>query len=146
MILVSACLLGINTRYDGKNSRNQKVIECLHELEEPFLPVCPEQLGGLPTPRNPTHLQKSGEMVLDKKSKAIMSDGTDVSENFRRGAKETLKLAEEFGADRAILKSDSPSCGVYRVSKSLGKKEEGKGVTAALLSRNGIELMTEKDL
>lgn len=146
MILVSACLLGVDCRYDGENSLNEEVIETLHNTEERFIPICPEQLGGLPTPRKPTHLSKEGDKILDGEGKAIMSDGSDVTSNFRKGAEEVLKLARKFNADRAILKSGSPSCGVHKFRKNDEKVCGGMGVAAALLARKGIDVMDEKEI
>lgn len=99
-ILVSACLLGVNCRYAGDG----KLIPEMRELMEvaQLVPVCPEVLGGLPTPRTPA--ERRGEQV-------IMRDGTDVTAQFRRGAQEALQLAKLFGAKTAVLKERSPSCG-----------------------------------
>lgn len=91
--LVSACLLGIKCRYDGESNLNEKVIELAKE--ETLIPVCPEQLGGLPTPREPA--EQRGERVITK-------SGRDVTKNFVRGAKQVLKLAKLFGTNEAILK------------------------------------------
>ncbi len=137
-VLVSACLMGLNTRYDGKNS------ECgdlhLKDGEIP-IPVCPEQLGGLPTPREPAEIENgSGEGVISGAVKVItIHDGIDVTDNFSRGAQEALKIAEIFGCKRAVLKSKSPSCG-YGIIYRKGKLTSGNGVTAALFDQNGIEI------
>lgn len=146
MILVSACLLGVNCRYDGENSRDENTLEYIRKSGEGVIPVCPEQLGGLPTPRNPSTLPEGGEEVLDRGGKVIMRGWGNVSSKFRKGAEETLKLAEIFDVDKAILKSDSPSCGRDIIPKNFQKRGKGTGVTAALLKRNGIEIITEKDL
>ena len=100
MILVSACLLGCACRYDGQS----KPHPLAQELAKRGLavPVCPEQLGGLPTPRNPS--ERRGDRV-------VMSDGRDVTAEYRRGAEEALRLAELFDCGTAILKEKSPSCG-----------------------------------
>jgi uncharacterized protein YbbK (DUF523 family) len=137
MKLVSACLLGTRCRYDGRSKRNNKVIALLQN--EILIPVCPEQLGGLPTPRIPS--EQRNERVYSQ-------TGEDVTEYFIRGAEEILRLAELYGIKEAILKQRSPSCGcgqIYDGSFS-GRIIEGDGVTAALLKRNGIKVITEEDL
>ena len=129
MILVSACLLGCACRYDGKS----KPYPLAQELAKRGLavPVCPEQLGGLSTPRNPS--ERRGERV-------VMSDGRDVTAEYRRGAEETLRLARLYGCTAAVLKEKSPSCGCGRVYDGTfsGTLTDGDGVTAELLAANGI--------
>ena len=137
MKLCSACLLGIKCRYDAKGKPDKKVIALAKR--EIIIPVCPEQLGGLSTPRKPA--EQKGSRVLRK-------SGKDVTENFKRGADETLKLAKLFGIKQAILKQRSPSCGcglIYDGSFS-GKTIRGDGVTTSLLKRNKIRVITEEDL
>ena len=147
MKLVSACLLGIRCTFEGKDNRNEKVLELLKK--EVLIPVCPEQLGGLSTPRIPQEIVGgSGEDVLDGKCKVLNKAGEDVSKQFIRGAEETLKLAKIFGIKEFIGKARSPSCGcgeIYDGSFS-GRLVKGNGVTTALLKRNGIKVMTEEDL
>jgi len=147
MKLVSACLLGIKSTWDGKSKKNEKIIEL--SKKEILIPVCPEQLGGLPTPRIPQEIQGcSGEKVLDGKCKVKNKTGKDVTKQFIKGAKETLKIAKLFKVKEFIGKSKSPSCGcgeIYDGSFS-GKLIKGDGVTTALLKRNGIKVITEKDL
>ncbi len=124
MFIVSACLAGLNTRYDGESRPNKEVIDLVKKGEA--LPVCPEQLGGLPTPRKRSEIENgNGEDVLDGKTKVISEEGRDVTSNFICGAQETLKIAKLVGAKEALLKSNSPAC---------------SGVTAALLKRNGIKV------
>ncbi|MGB9854864.1 MAG: DUF523 domain-containing protein [Candidatus Bathyarchaeales archaeon] len=137
MKLCSACLLGVKCRYNGESALNQKVIALLKA--EILIPVCPEQLGGLPTPREPAELK--GDRVITK-------SGRDVTENFVRGAKQVLELAKLFGIKKAILKQGSPSCGCGRISdeKISGGAAKGYGITAALLKENGIEVISEEDL
>ncbi|MBS7607686.1 MAG: DUF523 domain-containing protein [Candidatus Bathyarchaeia archaeon] len=137
MKLCSACLLGIKCRYDGKDCRNEKVVELLKI--ELLIPVCPEQLGGLPTPREPAEIV--GGKVLTK-------SGRDVTENFIRGARETLKIVKLLGVKEAVLKQGSPSCGCGRIYNGTfsGKTVEGDGITAALLKKHGIKVITEEDL
>ena len=139
-LLISACLLGIATRYDGK-SKKAISDENLKKLSEKYhlIPVCPEIYGGLPTPRVPS--ERVGERVL-------MSNGNDVTENYVKGAEETLHLAALTGAKKALLKAKSPSCsksGIYDGSFS-GVLKEGMGVTAELLKNNGVEVFDENDI
>ncbi len=137
MKICSACLLGIKCRYDGKDKRNKKVINL--SKTEVLIPVCPEQLGGLSTPREPA--EQRGKKVFTK-------SGKDVSENFRRGAEQVLRTAKLYGIKEAILKQKSPSCGcgqIYDGSFS-GKVIKGDGVTSLLLKKNGIKVITEEDL
>ena len=149
MKLVSACLLGVRCRWDGKIKGDRKIIELVKK--EILIPVCPEQLGGLPTPRKPCGiLGGNGEDVLNGKAKVLSAkSGEDFTKNFIKGAKETLKIAKIFGIKEAILKQPSPSCGLGKTyaldEKFKNKKVEGNGVTAALLKRHGIKVLTEKD-
>ncbi|MEM2947434.1 MAG: DUF523 domain-containing protein [Candidatus Bathyarchaeia archaeon] len=137
MKLCSACLLGIKCRYDGRDALNEKVIMLLKK--EPLIPVCPEQLGGLPTPRETAEIRYG---------RVITRSGRDVTENFRRGAEEVLKIAKLFGVREAVLKQGSPSCGSGRIYNGTfsGKVIKGDGITAALLKRHGIKVITEEEL
>ena len=108
MILVSACLVGINCKYSGGNNFNQKIFDLVKEGKA--IPICPEQLGGLKTPRKPVELK-----VIDGKRYAIDNEGNDVTENFERGAIEVLKLAKSLNINKAILQPRSPSCGVNKI-------------------------------
>jgi uncharacterized protein YbbK (DUF523 family) len=137
MKLCSACLLGVKCRYDGRSALNRKVIMLLKA--ETLIPVCPEQLGGLPTPREPAEIR--GERVITR-------SGRDVTENFKRGAKEVLKIAKLYGIKEAIMKQGSPSCGSGRIYDGTfsGKTVKGDGVTAAMLKEHGIKVITEEDL
>lgn len=137
MILCSACLLGLRCRYDGKSKGNQKVLELAKS--EALVPICPEQLGGLPTPRPQTEL---------KDGRAVRKDGSDVTEIFQRGAEECLKLARLLNAKRAILKQRSPSCGSGQIYDGTfsGKIVEGDGLTTALLKANAVEVLSEEEL
>ena len=147
MKLVSACLLGIRCRWDEKIKPNKKVLKL--SKGEILIPVCPEQLGGLPTPRIPQEAQYcSGEKVLDGKCKVKNKLGQDVTKQFIKGAKETLKIAKLFRIKEFIGKSKSPSCGfgeIYDGSFS-GKLIKGNGVTTALLKRSRVQVITEKEL
>lgn len=145
--LVSACLLGINCRYDGRNELNERVTRLASG--EFLIPICPEQLGGLGTPREPSEIVGGdGSDVLDGNARVFSRGGRDVTENFLRGAEEVLKIAKSLGAKEAILKSKSPACGCGKIHNGTfsGVLVEGDGVAAALLKRNGIRVVTEEDL
>jgi uncharacterized protein YbbK (DUF523 family) len=137
MIIVSACLAGLHCRYDGGEKSNDEVIRLVAEGKA--IPVCPEQLGGLSTPRLPCEIVNG---------KVMRKDGMDVTAEFERGAHDALTLAKLAGAKSAILKAKSPSCGsghIYDGSFS-GSVIPGDGVFAALCRQNGISLQTEEDL
>jgi uncharacterized protein YbbK (DUF523 family) len=142
MYLISACLAGINCRYDGKNSENELIMKLVKE--EKAILVCPEELGGLPTPR------PSCEIVADRDGikKVKTKSSEDKTKEFLKGAEEALKLAKEHNIKTAILKAKSPSCGVNKIydGSFSGKLIEGNGLTADLLIKNGIEVITEVDL
>jgi uncharacterized protein YbbK (DUF523 family) len=144
MIIISACLAGLETRYDGKHNRIES-IEKLVSQGKAML-VCPEQLGGLPTPRLAAEIVGgNGEDVLNGRAKVIDSGGNDVTKEFIRGAEQALKVAKSVGATQAILKESSPSCGsnlIYNGTFSRSKMD-GFGVTTALLRRHGIEVCSE---
>lgn len=146
-ILVSACLLGKNCKYNGGNNYNSE-IEALASKYN-LIPVCPEQLGGLSTPRLPAEIQQGGgKDVLCGRAKVVRKDGADVSEQFIEGAKEVLNTAKQKNVKLAILKSKSPSCGkgnIYDGTFS-GNLIKGNGVTTDILEENGIKVLTEKDI
>ena len=147
MILVSACLLGINCKYNGDNNKNDKVEEYLNDKQ--FIVVCPEQLGGMSTPREPSEIIKfDGNAVIEGKTSVINNKRLDVTKKFKQGAQEALKIANLYDCKKAILKEGSPSCGSNCINDGTftGKKIPGVGVTAALLKKNGIEVISEKDL
>ncbi|KJS83099.1 MAG: hypothetical protein JM58_13310 [Peptococcaceae bacterium BICA1-8] len=127
MIIVSACLAGINCRYDGKSKISPRVIELVAKGEA--IPLCPEQLGGLSTPREPVNIQ-SGTYVLAGTEKVLTPKGEDVTINFIQGANEVLKIAELVNPSLIILKSKSPSCGKT-------------GVAFKLLCEKGFEVLSE---
>lgn len=135
-LLVSACLLGTPCRYDGKSKRNDAV--CALSEEFTLIPICPEVLGGLPTPRTPS--ERQGKCV-------VMKDGRDVTENYRSGAASALETARREGVCAAVLKERSPSCGsgeIYDGTFS-GVLTAGDGVAAELLRANGIPVLGESD-
>lgn len=136
-ILVSACLLGTPCRYDGASKPCPSVL-ALQETYE-LLPVCPEVMGGLPTPRTPSEIIGS---------RVMMKSGRDVTENYRRGAEEALRIARENNCTLAILKEKSPSCGsgaIYDGSFT-GTLTHGDGVAAALLKAHGIRVVGESEI
>ena len=137
MIIVSACLAGYRCRYDGKIVPDEEIVALMKRGEA--IPVCPEMMGGLPCPRVPAERTADGTRVIAK-------DGRDLTDAYRRGAEETLRMAQLYGCDRAVLKARSPSCGygqIYDGSFS-GTLREGSGVAAELLAENGITV-TLKD-
>ncbi|MBI5598574.1 MAG: DUF523 domain-containing protein [Deltaproteobacteria bacterium] len=137
-VIVSACLVGIKSRYDGRSALNRTVINRLKKGA--FIPVCPEQMGGLPTPRPKSEIGMGNGMgVLEGKASVMDAEGRDVTANFLRGAEAAARVARLSGAKKAILKEGSPSCGVSTV-KSKGKKTRGMGVTTARLKKEGIEI------
>lgn len=135
-ILVSACLLGVSCRYDGK-SKLHPAVEKLME-KHTLIPVCSEIFGGLPTPRAPA--ERQGERIVTK-------DGQDVTAAYRRGAEEVLRLAKLYGCEMAILKERSPSCGSGKIYDGTftGTLTDGFGVTAELLRNSGIRVIGESD-
>ena len=137
MKICSACLLGVRCRYDGKSKLNTKVLQL--SRREILIPVCPEQLGGLPTPRE--FSEKKGERIITR-------SGKDVTANCVRGAREVVRLARLFGVKEAILKQMSPSCGNGKIYDGIFSFRviDGDGVTTSLLKRFGITVQSEDDL
>ncbi len=136
-ILVSACLLGISCRYDGKSKPDERVISLREKYN--LVPVCPEIYGGLSTPRVPS------ERIGDR---TMMQDGSDVTENYRRGAEAALSLYRTLGCEAALLKAKSPSCGVGAIydGSFSGRLTERDGVTAELLKNEGISVFSENEI
>ena len=136
-LLVSACLLGVASRYDGKTAFNSELFELIKNHE--IVPVCPEQLGGLKTPRNPNEI-KDGHVVE--------KNGTDNTREYTKGAEEALRIAKLLNCDLAILKERSPSCGSDMIYDGNFSKTRitGEGITTALLRRNGIRVISEEHL
>lgn len=145
--LISACLLGLPTRYDGSHNRLPRLYRLSRRCR--LIPLCPEQLGGLATPRPPAEISGGdGSAVLDGDAAVLDEAGKDRTAQFLRGARAALQLARLLGVDGAILKSGSPSCGsgfIYDGTFS-GRRHGGDGVTAALLKRCGFPVYTEKSL
>lgn len=140
-ILISACLIGENVKYDGgNNALHVKILEQWKE-EGVLIPLCPEVLGGLSVPRSPCE-------VIEGTSTVICKSGDDVSEAFAKGARESLQIAQEAGVCMAILKARSPSCGkdiIYDGSFT-SRKVNDSGITCKLLQENGIRVFSEEEL
>jgi len=136
-ILVSACLLGCPCRYDGKSKPNAAVLALMEQ--HTLIPVCPEQMGGLATPRAPAERREGG---------VFTQAGMDVTAQYRRGAEEALRLANLYGCTCAILKERSPSCGSGEIYDGSFSRRliAGDGVTAALLKANGIAVCGESEV
>lgn len=138
-LLISLCLLGEPCRYDGKSVPMKS--ETIEALKEKFVlvPVCPEQEGGLPTPRIPAEI---------KEDKVVRRDGIDVTAEYKKGAEAALSLCRAQGIKIALMKAKSPSCGAGRIYDGTfsGTLTEGDGITAKLLSENGIRVYTENEL
>ena len=134
--IVSACLVGKNTKYSGGNNLNEKIVEFLKDKE--YILVCPEVSGGLPIPRFPSEI---------KKDKVINSIGKDVTFEFKLGTQKEIDRVKEFGATKAILKSKSPSCGVNIIYDGTfsGNTISGDGIFVKELIKLGIEILTELD-
>ena len=136
--MISACLLGIHCRYDGKHSLCPDLADFVTSVS--FIPFCPEQLGGLPTPRPPASITGGdGRDILSGGANVVNGSGEDVTDSFKKGAKEALRLAALAGATFAIMKDKSPSCGLRTpyCEKSSGL---GIGVLAALFEMNNIKV------
>lgn len=137
MLLISACLLGENCKYSGGSNRHEGLCRFLEERDH--IPFCPEQAGGLTTPRLPSEIREG---------RVYARDGADVTEAFRSGAEKALALCREKGVTAAILKEGSPSCGCHLVYDGTftGVKIPGQGITANVLQEAGIAVFSEKDL
>lgn len=146
MYLISACLCGVNCKYSGKNNLNKTCLKLLREGKAML--ICPEQLGGLSTPRNPAELNSSAEEVINGSGKVIDNKGNDVTKQFVKGAYEALNIARETGITKAILKEGSPSCGCNLVYDGTftGNKIQGKGLTAHLFEQDGITVFSDEDI
>lgn len=136
-VLISACLMGVFCRYDGKTKQNDKLEALMNQYT--LIPVCPEILGGLPTPRPAVEIQNG---------RAINKEGKDVTDEFERGAKEVLRLAKLYHCDLVILKERSPSCGNQKIYDGTfsGTLVDGNGFTAQLLLDHGIRVIGESQI
>lgn len=136
-ILISACLCGLGCRYDGKSIYYEK----LDQLNQAYtlIPVCPEILGGLPTPRPPAEIQHHRVMTCL---------GTDVTPQYKKGAEETLKIAKMLHCSCAVLKERSPSCGCGKIYDGTFSKtlKSGDGITAGILKQAGIKIFGESQI
>ncbi len=147
MILISSCLLGLKTRYDGEDNAHSLLMKYIHLGQ--YVPVCPEQLGGLSTPRLPAEITDgSGEDVLMGKRTVINIEGRDVTAEFIKGANDAKQIVNSFPITSAILKERSPSCGVHQIynGEFNATLKKGKGVTAALLKEHHIPVHSEEEL
>jgi len=143
MIVISACLIGVNCTYHGGSNLTESL---LHDLESgKLIPICPEQLGGLTTPRDRARLVGGDGWAFWKgKADVVTVSGKEVSGQYRRGGLEALKIAKMFSANRAILKANSPSCGCGGIyNESVSAVIPGDGTTTALFKANGIEVFSE---
>lgn len=137
-VLVSACLLGTHCRYDGRENEDHALRRELESRGFEAVPFCPEEHGGLGTPRPPAWIEReSAANVLDGKERVLTDAGVDVTAQFVRGAEGAAELCALHGIRRAFLKERSPSCGTCRTHAG-GKLVEGPGVTTELLRRRGI--------
>jgi uncharacterized protein YbbK (DUF523 family) len=136
-ILVSACLLGENCKYNGGNNKNDDVIALAEKFE--LIPVCPECFGGLPIPRTPAEIKQGG--VYSK-------NGEDWTQYFKNGAEHTLYIAKESNCPVAVLKERSPSCGCGKIYDGTfsGALVDGNGITADLLMQNDIQVFGESQI
>lgn len=136
-LLVSACLLGVACNHEGEAAKRS----LRDQLEERYrvVPVCPEVLGGLPSPRPAAEIQPDGRVVN--------VDGADVTAAYRRGADAAVRTALASGATRAVLKARSPSCGPSQVYDGTFSESlvEGEGITAAALREVGVEITSDED-
>ena len=144
--LVSSCLLGLATRYDGTDNFSQAVLDYLQQHDLVPIPVCPEQLAGLPTPRPKCWFTRGDGIDVLKSCGTICNDaGQDVTKAFSRAAEETLKIADLTDSKLAILKQRSPSCGNRQIYRN-GQLIKGMGVTAAKLRQVGLKVISEDEL
>ncbi len=145
-VLVSACLLGVGCRYDGTDDLCLAVVDYLQTQQLQPIPVCPEQLGGLPTPRPKAWFTKGdGQDYLQQGAQLIDEHGLDVGSIFLRGAEETLRIARICGCEKAILKQRSPSCGSHQIHRN-GELVHGVGITCAVLLQAGLQVTCEENL
>ena len=146
-ILVSTCLLGVSTQWNENCKKIDDLITLVRQGKAVFL--CPEQLGGLPTPREPAEIEegKTAKDVLKGKGRVLTNTGKDVTKEFVAGAQRLLHFCQDLGIETAILKARSPSCGSNQIYNGTftGTKKYGKGITAELLEQNGIKVCSEEN-
>jgi uncharacterized protein YbbK (DUF523 family) len=146
MKIISACLCGIHCRYNGQKIKQPEFVDLLKNKQ--VIPVCPEQLGGLATPRPPCEIKNGdGLKVLQGGASVVNIDGVNLTQQFILGAKEVLAIAQNLGVDGAILKSRSPSCGIGEIydGNFQGRLTVGDGVTAALLKLSGFKVISDEE-
>ena len=136
-LLISSCLLGNNVKYNGKNNYIKEV-ELLKNKYN-LIVICPEVMGGLPIPRIPSEILNG---------KVINKEGIDVTNNFNKGAEETIKLVKKYNIKKALLKEGSPSCGSHYIYDGTfsGIKVDGYGVTTKKLIELGLDIYSEKEI
>ncbi|MEE4255187.1 MAG: DUF523 domain-containing protein [Desulfuromusa sp.] len=145
-IIVSSCLLGLKTRYDGTDNHCQAVVDFIKNNGFTPIPVCPEQLAGLPTPRSKCWFSEGdGAAVLSGHGKLINENMDDVTKVFISGAQECLKIAELTNCQMAILQQRSPSCGSQKIYRN-EELVEGIGMTTAVLRKNGVKVFSNDNL
>ncbi|RXZ02821.1 DUF523 domain-containing protein [Fictibacillus sp. S7] len=145
MILVSSCLAGLQVRYNGTHSLDNRISKLVGENQA--VTICPEMLGGFSIPREPAEIVGGdGEDVLDGKARVVEKSGNDVTEVYIKGAYATLEKAKKMDATLVVLKENSPSCGSLMIynGEFKGNKIVGNGVTSALLKRNGLQVISEE--
>ncbi|MBX9585977.1 MAG: DUF523 domain-containing protein [Gammaproteobacteria bacterium] len=149
-ILISACLIGQKVRFDAKDCLQSNALLQQWIQEGKVIAICPEMAGGLPTPRPPSEIEpgKTAEHVLKRQGKVLTIQGDDVSAEYLRGAEKALELARKHDIHVAILKAKSPSCGSKQVYDGTHSRSLliGMGVTAKLLSDNGIRVFDETEI
>ena len=136
-ILISACLIGDNCKYNGGNNLNPNIEALLEKYE--LIPFCPEVEGGLPIPRNPSEI---------KGDRVVMDNGKDVTRNYELGARKALMLCLYLKINIAVLKERSPSCGTHQIHDGSFSNTliNGMGITAKLLKENGIKVYSEDEI
>ncbi|WJP98249.1 DUF523 domain-containing protein [Macrococcus bovicus] len=146
MILISSCLVGHPVRYDGRDQLNSRLKQLVEDGKA--MPVCPELMGGLQVPREPAEIRGGdGEAVWQGRARVVTRSGQDVTAQFKEGALQTLAMCRQYQVTLVILKEYSPSCGTQMIYNGQfdSTKQPGLGVTSALLRRNGIQVINEKD-
>ncbi|MBC8256732.1 MAG: DUF523 domain-containing protein [Candidatus Marinimicrobia bacterium] len=143
-VLISACLLGKNCRYNGGHSQ----ITELNEIDVEWIPVCPEETGGLGTPRPSAEMQDNAENILNGKGKVVNNKGINVTSEFIRGAEKSLQSGLETGLKTAILKSKSPSCGIGKIydGSFTNTLKTGDGIFAHLCQINEITCISSDNI
>ena len=142
-VLISACLLGKNCRFNGGHSH----IPELEDMDVEWIPICPEEAGNLGTPRPAAEMQGSAESILKGDGSVVDNNGRDVTQQFIHGAEESLKIGLNSGAEYAILKSRSPSCGIDEIYDGTFTHSltEGDGIFTHLCRQSGIICVSSDD-